>query len=117
MRLSRAARRRFAAGLRILAILLLACAAVVAPAGPPPPAVDDAYTTPVHQVLTAPAAGVLANDTEDSDGTGLAAVADSGASAHGGTFDLAADGSFTYTPPSTFQGIDSFTYQASDSNG
>ena len=117
MRLSRAARRRFAAGLGILAILLLACAAVVAAAGSPPTAVPDSYTTPVDQVLTVSGPGVLVNDTEDSDGTGLAAVAASGATTQGGTYDLASDGSFTYTPPSAFHDTDSFTYQASDSNG
>ena len=90
---------------------------MVAAAGSPPTAVDDAYTTPVDQVLNVDPVGVLANDTEDSDGTDLVAIAASGATDQGGTFDLASDGSFAYTPPSTFQGTDSFTYQASDSNG
>ena len=55
--------------------------------------------------------GVLANDT-DADGDALTAtlVAD----VEHGTLELAADGSFTYTPDPGFVGVDTFTYRASD---
>ena len=38
-------------------------------------------------------------------------VAASGSSANGGTFTIDTDGSFTYVPPASFTGTDSFTYQ------
>ena len=56
-------------------------------------------------------AGVLANDT-DADGTPLTAVVVAGP-AHG-TLTLNPDGSFTYTPTSSFVGSDTFTYRAFD---
>ena len=56
-------------------------------------------------------AGVLGND-DDDDGDALTAViVDSPAN---GSVTLNSDGSFTYTPVSTFFGSDSFTYQADD---
>jgi hypothetical protein len=84
--------------------------------GPPPvehaPAVTvDSYGTAQDTPLSVSAPGVLANDS-DSDGDPLSAVLDSGPS-HG-TLNLAADGSFSYTPGSGFSGSDSFTYHASD---
>ncbi|MEX0713607.1 MAG: Ig-like domain-containing protein [Pirellulales bacterium] len=60
-------------------------------------------------VVSAP--GVLANDT-DADGDDLEAQLVSGPTR--GTLDLNADGSFTYTPGATFEGIDTFTYVATD---
>jgi hypothetical protein len=58
--------------------------------------------------VTAP--GVLINDTDV-----IVAVAVSGATDAGGSYDLLADGSFSYTPPSpTYTGNDSFTYVATD---
>jgi len=61
-----------------------------------------------------PAPGVLLNAT-DPDGDPITAVPASGATSAGGTYDLLADGSFSYTPPSSiFLGNDSFTYQADD---
>jgi len=69
--------------------------------------------------------GVLANDT-DPDNDALTVVEVNGvagnvgnptATTQGGTVTLNADGTFTYTPPAGFSGIDTFTYTASDGNG
>jgi large repetitive protein len=63
-------------------------------------------------VLTvAVADGVLKNDDDPNDDQLTVSLA-SGPS--NGTLDLAADGSFTYTPDADFNGSDSFTYTVSD---
>src|SRR5207237_756335 len=67
--------------------------------------VDEDHT------LTVPAPGVLANDS-DADGANLQVLL-VGPPAHG-AMTLNADGSFTYTPSSDFNGSDSFTYKAND---
>src|SRR6184192_716080 len=72
---------------------------------------DDSYTTPEDTQLTVSAPGVLANDS-DVDGDALSAVLVSGPS-HG-TLTLNGDGSLVYVPALNFNGIDSFTYKASD---
>src|SRR5437773_2104851 len=72
---------------------------------------DESYTTPADTPLTARFRSVLANDS-DVDGDALSAVLVSGPS-HG-TLTLNGDGSFTYMPALNFNGIDSFTYKASD---
>src|SRR5207249_4569200 len=72
---------------------------------------DDSYTTPEDTQLTVSAPGVLANDS-DVDGDALSAVLVSNPT-HG-TLTLNGDGSFTYMPALNFNGIDSFTYKASD---
>ena len=77
----------------------------------PPVAVNDSYSFTQGTVLSVPASGVLANDT-DADGYPLTAIQVSGPS-HG-TLTLNANGSFTYTPASGYQGTDSFTYKAND---
>ncbi|WP_426573451.1 pentapeptide repeat-containing protein [Aquihabitans sp. McL0605] len=76
-----------------------------------PEATSDAATVDQWEVLTMAAPGVLANDT-DADGDALTAhlvddVSD-------GELALGADGSYSYTPASTFSGTDSFTYDVSD---
>ncbi|MBI1915181.1 MAG: cadherin-like domain-containing protein [Planctomycetes bacterium] len=38
-------------------------------------------------------------------------------SAHGGSVSVAADGTFTYTPPANFSGTDTFSYTLSDGRG
>lgn len=76
-----------------------------------PVGVADSLTavSGVAEVVAAP--GVLGNDT-DADGNALtAAVVTS--PAHG-TLVLNANGSYTYTPSSSYVGADSFTYKASD---
>ena len=57
--------------------------------------------------------GVLANDA-DPDGGSLSVVSFSASSSQGGDLSLSADGSFTYTPNTSFSGNDSFTYEVCD---
>ena len=76
-----------------------------------PVAVDDAYTVNEDTALDVAAPGVLANDN-DADGDTLAAVLDSPPG--NGMLTLNTDGSFTYTPNAHYNGIDSFTYHATD---
>ena len=74
---------------------------------------DDAYTTNQNAVLTVSAAnGVLAND-QPNGGT----VAFSATSAQGGSVAGNANGGFTYTPPTDFNGTDSFTYTVTNAAG
>lgn len=77
----------------------------------PPHANDDAYSTPVNTALLVPANGPLSNDT-DPENNPLTTSLVSGPK--NGSLLLNADGSMTYVPQPGFQGIDSFTYQASD---
>src|SRR4029450_9216376 len=72
---------------------------------------DDSYTTPEDTQLTVSAPGVLANDS-DVDGDALSAILVNGPS-HG-TLTLNSDGSLVYMPALNFNGVDSFTYRASD---
>ena len=84
----------------------------VNPVNDDPVAVDDAYSTDEDTALTVDAAsGLLANDT-DADGDALTPALVSGPA--NGTLTLNADGSFSYTPNSNFNGSDSFTYSISD---
>ena len=69
------------------------------------------YRVAEDGVLTAAAAGVLAND-RDPDGDAVNAILDTGP-AHG-SLALSADGSFSYTPDAHWSGTDSFTYRAND---
>ena len=77
----------------------------------PPVAVADSYTTAEDTAKTVAAPGVLANDT-DADGNALTAVKATDP-AHG-ALTLNANGSFTYTPATNYNGTDSFTYKAYD---
>lgn len=74
-----------------------------------PTAVDDAYT--LDEDTTLVAASVLANDVAP-EGSVLSATTVTDP-AHG-SLSLAPDGTFTYTPEPDFEGVDSFTYAASD---
>ncbi|MFO0929426.1 MAG: Ig-like domain-containing protein [Gemmataceae bacterium] len=77
-----------------------------------PEATPEEFIVPAEGDLVVPAeAGVLANDI-DPNGDDLTALLASDVS-HGALF-LNSDGSFSYTPNSTFTGIDSFTYNAFD---
>jgi VCBS repeat-containing protein len=76
-----------------------------------PVAGDDAYTVAEDNTLTVATPGVLDNDT-DADGHPLTANLVTGP-AHG-SLTLNADGSFSYTPDSNFNGTDTFTYVAND---
>ena len=77
-----------------------------------PDGVADAYLAPQGLTLTVPAsAGVLANDLPTESGADLVAGDLNGQAA--ARVVLAADGSFTYTPPSLgFVGAETFTYVA-----
>ena len=74
-----------------------------------PEAVNDVATTTEE---TAVSGTVLGNDTDVDAGMTLTATL--GASPTNGTVTLASDGRFTYTPNANYNGIDSFTYTASD---
>ena len=86
---------------------------VVAPTEPPT-ADDDSYSTTEDTDLSEPAPGVLGNDS-GADGTTLTAELVSGPD-KGGSVELAANGSFTYTPNTDFNGTETFAYKASDGN-
>ncbi|HVF75249.1 MAG TPA: Ig-like domain-containing protein [Acidimicrobiales bacterium] len=77
-----------------------------------PEARDDAYVTSVGTRLTAPAPGVLANDS-DADGDTLGATLWD-EPAHGTLEAFGRNGSFTYLPDSGFSGTDTFTYLVDD---
>ncbi len=76
-----------------------------------PVAVDDEYTVAEKETLTIDAPGVLGNDS-DVDGDALSAILVDTVS--NGTLTPNANGSFTYIPDEYFNGMDSFTYKASD---
>lgn len=77
-----------------------------------PVAAADSYSVDENNTLTvATALGVLNNDT---DGDGDSLTAQQVTAPTNGTLTLNADGSFTYTPHVNFEGIDSFTYTATD---
>ena len=76
-----------------------------------PTAVDDAYGVNENLTLNVPTPGVLTNDT-DVDGDPITAVLVTGPS--NGLLTLNAGGSFTYVPNFNFNGLDVFTYRASD---
>jgi VCBS repeat-containing protein len=80
----------------------------VRPVNDAPVAVDDTATTDEDSAATI---AVLANDS-DVDGDALSPILASGPS-HGSVV-LNADGTFTYTPNTNYNGADSFTYRASD---
>jgi hypothetical protein len=72
---------------------------------------DDHFSARGGTLLSSTAPGVLGNDT-DSNADPLSATLVSGT--QHGTLVLLADGSFQYTPSTSFVGIDSFTYVAHD---
>lgn len=80
-----------------------------------PLAYPDNYAASRDTVLTIAApAGLLQNDT----GTPAPTVtARSATTAAGGTASISADGSFSYTPPPGYTGIDSFSYSAENAVG
>ena len=83
-----------------------------------PVAVNDAYAIALGNAgnpppLSVAAPGLLANDF-DPDGTPLSVVATLVTAPINGTVTLGANGSFTYTANRRFEGVDSFSYLASD---
>ena len=119
MHLSRFSRRRLLAGLGGLALVVLIPVGIAVGSGGAPTAVDDAYLTDTNTPLSQAAPGVLANDSDDQ-GQGVlvvdaTSIVTGGATTAGGTYTLAVDGSFSYTPPNpTYTGQDTFTYLAND---
>lgn len=76
-----------------------------------PVALADVFDAVEDVPLVIAGPGVLGNDS-DAEGTALTVALVSGPT--NGSVDLAADGSFVYTPNADFFGEDSFTYAASD---
>ncbi len=77
-----------------------------------PMARADVYTTPKNTIRNVVAAsGVLRNDV-DLDGDTFTAVLTSGPlTSAGGSIVLSTNGSFKYTPPANFTGVDTFKYK------
>jgi hypothetical protein len=84
----------------------------VTPINHAPVATADSYTVVAGNVLTVPAPGVLANDSDAEPSTTLRAEL-VGSTTHGSLV-LGPDGGFTYTPGAGFAGADSFSYRPSD---
>jgi VCBS repeat-containing protein len=80
----------------------------------PPTATDDVYLVDVSTPLDVrdPKEGLLANDVDAPENDVLSAIM--GAPPLHGTATLNPDGTFNYTPDPGYQGIDTFTYKASD---
>ena len=78
----------------------------------PPLAMDESYPVAAGATLSVGGRGVLANDF-DPNGAWLSASLVRGP-AHAADFQLAPDGSFSYTPKPGFAGVDRFTYRMSD---
>jgi VCBS repeat-containing protein len=76
-----------------------------------PTTVADAYTLNENDTLNVAVSGVLSNDT-DVENNSLTAVLVS--SVTNGSLTLNADGSFDYIPNPNYNGTDSFTYKARD---
>ena len=84
----------------------------VAEINDPPIASADSYETDEDTTLSVSAAeGVLANDTDEENGTLTAVLV---ADVNDGTLSLSNDGSFQYIPDPDFFGTDTFTYRAVD---
>ena len=82
---------------------------------------DDTYGAAAPLVLedvalAVPAPGILANDAAGA-GESLCVVSPPTTSDQGGTVSIAADGSFTYPPPVSYAGPDSFTYGVAGVSG
>jgi large repetitive protein len=78
----------------------------------PPISVNDAYSVDEGATLTVAAPGVLGNDV-DPDGDPMTAILVTGPT-HATSFNLNANGSFSYTHDSSETTTDSFTYKAND---
>jgi len=82
------------------------------PGNKAPVANDDSAGTPEDTAVTI---DVLADDTDEDDGDPLMSVAFVTQGANGTVTNNGTD--VTYTPAADFNGVDSFTYTASDGNG
>jgi VCBS repeat-containing protein len=89
-----------------------------------PIGVDDAYSVDEDTTLNVAANGVLANDIDPNNlvapfNAGLTVYSVVSPPSHanavnGGSFSLAADGSFFFHPDANYNGTDSFTYEVTD---
>jgi VCBS repeat-containing protein len=77
-----------------------------------PVALDGDYRVLQATILTVPTDGGVLSHAADHDGDALAAILLT--SPLHGTLTLSADGAFVYTPLTSFQGTDTFTYKVSD---
>src|SRR5574340_96342 len=82
-----------------------------------PLAQNDLYRVIQRGTLAVAAPGMLANDSDPDAGDILAAVSFGALAPSGGALMRNADGSFSFTPPSTYTGTKTFSYQAQDSQG
>jgi len=84
-----------------------------------PIAVNDtaSATEDTPLVVTNPALGVLANDSDPDTGDTVHVVAGQYTTAGGGTVDFHTDGTYTYTPKANFNGTDSVDYAIRDNSG
>jgi len=84
----------------------------------PPAAQGDAFTGAEDAAVTG---NVLADNgngaDSDADGDTLTVTPATLTTAQGGSVELLANGDFTYTPATDFNGQDSFTYTVTDGNG
>jgi hypothetical protein len=79
-----------------------------------PVAVDDHYSTTTGTVLSVPFfTGVTVNDSDNDSSFTVELVT----APTDGAVELATNGAFTYTPDAGFEGTDTFTYRAVDSDG
>ncbi|WP_434931088.1 Ig-like domain-containing protein [Shewanella sp. HL-SH5] len=84
----------------------------ITPENDAPVAVDDVITIQEDTVFNS-SIDLDANDT-DIDGDSLSVVAGTFTTTQGGTIVIAADGSYTYTPPLNFNGVDTVDYTVTD---
>jgi VCBS repeat-containing protein len=90
----------------------------VLPVNDPPVAMPDTATTNEDTPLAVTAAnGVLANDTDADIGDTRSVIAGDFTTEHGGSIHFSANGSYKYTPPASFKGIDIATYTVMDGAG
>ncbi|SDY58533.1 Ig-like domain-containing protein [Herbiconiux ginsengi] len=81
-----------------------------------PIAVDDHYTTSKNTGMgVGAAAGLLANDSDpDQDAISIQFATPDAATEAGGIVNVGLNGSFSYTPPADFVGVDGFSYNIVD---
>ncbi len=79
-----------------------------------PNVVNDSLSTTVNTGVTRPTSTLLSNDTPVVAGAALTVTAISGTGSNGGTMVLNGT-NFTYTPPTNFNGTETFTYTVQES--
>jgi bacillopeptidase F len=89
----------------------------VAPLNHPPAAQNESYVMIRRGTLAVAAPGLLANDSDPDPNDALNVASYGAVTPAGGTLTGNADGSFSYTPPLTYTGTKTFTYQVQDPHG